>query len=369
MKIALSCPDITQAERDAVNAVMQTYQLALGPKIGELEQLLGGFVGSQYAVAVNSGTSGLHLILRAMDIGRDDEVITTPFSFIASSNCIMFDGGKPVFVDIDPETWNIDPGRIEAAVTSKTKAILAVDVFGQPAEMDPIREVAERRQLRLIEDSCEALGAAYKGRPAGSLGEAGAFGFYPNKQVTTGEGGIIVTDDETIYQRCASMRNQGRDPDAGWLAHARLGFNFRMSEITAALGVAQMRRIEDILANRRRVAGYYLQRLADEKRISMQKVHSDCTISWFVMVVRLSDDYGRADRDRIMAALNAQGIQTSNYFTPIHLQPFYVEQFGCRRGDFPVCEALSDRTIALPFHGLLTEQEVDTVCRSLRALL
>ncbi len=369
MKIALSCPDITQAERDAVNAVMQTYQLALGPKITEFEQLLCRFTGTRYAVAVNSGTSGLHLILRAMNIGAGDEVITTPFSFIASSNCIMFDGGKPVFVDIDPDTWNIDPKRIESAITAKTKAILAVDVFGQPAEMDPIRTVAERHQLRLIEDSCEALGAFYKGRPAGSLGEAGVFGFYPNKQVTTGEGGVIITNDEIIYQRCASMRNQGRDPNAGWLAHARLGFNFRMSEITAALGVAQMQRIEDILANRRRVAGYYLQRLADEKRIRMQKIHPDCTISWFVMVIRLNDDYTRADRDRIMATLNAQGIQTGNYFTPIHLQPFYVEQYGYERGDFPICEALSDRTIALPFHGLLTEKEVDTVCRSLRELL
>ncbi len=369
MEITLSCPDITQAERDAVNAVMQTPTLALGPQMVEFERLVADYVGSRYAVAVNSGTSALHLCLRGMGIGDGDEVITTPFSFIASANCILFERGRPVFADIDPGTWNIDPGRIEAAITDKTRGIVAVDVFGQPADMDSIRQIAERHHLRLLEDSCEALGARYKGRAAGTLGDAGFFGFYPNKQVTTGEGGIMVTDEQELAELAVSMRNQGRDANAGWLAHARLGYNFRLSEVNAALGVAQMKRIKEILANRSRVAEYYQARLADEQRVSMQEIPPECDMSWFVMVVRLNDDYTREDRDRILTSLREKGIQCSNYFTPIHLQPFYVEQFGYKRGDFPICEALSDRTVALPFHGLLTEEQVDTVCREFRSLL
>ncbi|NLX22403.1 MAG: DegT/DnrJ/EryC1/StrS family aminotransferase [Phycisphaerae bacterium] len=369
MEIPLSRPDITQAERDAVNETMQSPQLSLGPRLGEMERLVADFVGAKFAAAVNSGTSGLHLCLKAMGIGSGDEVITTPFSFIASSNCIMFDGGRPVFVDIDPETWNIDPARIAAAVTPRTRGVVAVDVFGLPADMDPIRETAKRHQLRLLEDSCEALGASYKGRSAGLLGEAGVFGFYPNKQVTTGEGGMIVTDDESIYHMVVSLRNQGRDSHGGWLAHARLGYNFRLSEINCALGIAQMRRIDEILANRERVAGYYLHRLRDLPQITMQRIPTNCRISWFVMVVRLRDDYTREDRDRMLEKLRARGIGCNNYFPPIHLQPFYREEFGYGPGDFPVCEALADRTIALPFHGQLTEPEVDIACQTLRELL
>ncbi len=369
MDIPLSRPDLTQAERDAVSAVMATTQLSLGPKLHEFEAIVAGYAGTRYALAVSSGTSGLHLCLRAMGIGAGDEVITTPFSFIASANCILFDGGQPVFVDIDPDTWNIDPTRIPDAITPRTRAILAVDIFGQPADMAPIRELAARHRLRILEDSCEALGATYQGRPAGSLGDAGAFGFYPNKQVTTGEGGMVVTDDEAIYKLVHSMRNQGRDAGMGWLAHARLGYNYRLSDINCALGIAQMKRIDEILANRRRVAGYYLDRLGDEPRVRMQKILPHCRISWFVMVVRLNDDYARADRDAIVHALREKGVGSSNYFPPIHLQPFYVERFGYSRGDFPVCEDLCDRTIALPFHGRLTEAEVDTACREFRSLL
>lgn len=369
MTIPLSCPDITQAERDAVNQVMMGVQLSLGPKLPEFERMLSTYVGTRYAVAVNSGTSGLHLCIRAMGIGAGDEVITTPFSFIASSNCILMEGAKPVFVDVDPRTWNIDPARIEAAITPRTKAILAVDVFGLPADMDAITAIARKHKLRVLEDSCEAIGAKYKGRPAGTLGEAGVFGFYPNKQVTTGEGGMIVTNDETIYSLSASMRNQGRGTSNAWLAHERLGYNFRLSDINCALGIAQMKRIDEILAHRARAAGYYVERLRDEKRVSMQHIPADCRISWFVMVVRLADEYTREDRDGLMHSLREAGIGTNNYFTPIHLQPFYAEQFGWKRGDMPVCEALSDRTIALPFHGLLTEADVDTVCKTFRKLL
>jgi len=368
MEIPLSRPDITEAERAAVLAVLETPHLSLGPKVPEFEQLFREYLGVRHAMAVSNGTCGLDLCLRAMGIGPGDEVITTPFSFIASSNCILFNGARPVFVDIDPDTWNIDPDRIEAAITPRTRAILPVDVFGQPADMDPIRELAGRRGLRVLEDSCEALGATYKGRKAGTLGDAGVFGFYPNKQITTGEGGMVVTDDDDIARLVASMRNQGRD-GMGWLAHARLGFNYRLSDISCALGAAQMRRLEEILAARHRVAGLYQQRLAGEPRVRMQRILETCTISWFVMVVRLDDRYTREDRDRIIDGLRAAGVGCSNYFPPIHLQPFYVEKFGCRRGDLPVCEALTDRTVALPFHGRLTEAEVDRAVSVFRSLL
>lgn len=368
MEISLSRPDITQAERDAVHEVLCTPNLSLGPKVPEFEQLFCQYLGCRYALAVNSGTSGLHLVLRAMGIGAGDEVITTPFSFIATANCILFDGGRPVFVDIDPDTWNIDPARIEAAITPRTKAIIPVDVFGQPADMDPIRQIADKHGLRVLEDSCEALGATYKGRQAGRLGDAGVFGFYPNKQMTTGEGGMIVTNDETIYKLSVAMRNQGRE-GMGWLGHARLGYNYRLSDINCALGIAQLRRLEDILARRRNVAEMYVSRLSADKRIRFQKILPDCRISWFVMVVRLNDDYTSANRDKIIESLRRQGIGSSNYFPPIHLQPFYVQEFGYQRGMLPICEALSDRTIALPFHSQLTEADVDRTCQALFKLL
>lgn len=369
MNIGLSRPDITDAERQAVVAVLETPQLSLGPKLAEFENIFCKYIGTRFAAAVNSGTSGLHLCVRAMGIGHGDEVITTPFTFIASSNCILFEGAKPVFVDVDAQTWNIDVRRISAAITPKARGILPVDVFGLPADMDPIRALATKHHLRVIEDSCEALGATYKGRKAGTLGDVGVFGFYPNKQVTTGEGGMVVTDDETIHKLIVSMRNQGRGEDGAWLGHARLGYNFRLSDINCGLGIAQMNRVDEILANRSRVAGWYLERLHDESRIQLQRIPPECHISWFVMVAKLSDNYTRVDRDRLLERLRAQGIACSNYFTPVHLQPFMVEQFGYRPGDFPVCESLSDRTVALPFHGQLKEAEVACVCQAFRRLL
>jgi perosamine synthetase len=369
MNIGLSRPDITDLERQAVMEVLQTSSLSLGPKLPEFEQIFARYVGRKHAAAVNSGTSALHLCIRAYGIGPGDEVITSPFTFIASANCVRFEGAKTVFADVDPNTWNIDPARLAAAVTPRTKAIVPVDVFGQPADMDPIREVAKRHGLKVIEDSCEALGAEYKGRKAGTLGDVGVFGFYPNKQVTTGEGGMIVTDDADVHRLAVSMRNQGRGDDGGWLAHVRLGYNFRLSEINCALGIAQMKRIDEILANRLRSAGYYDERLRGERRVRFQKVHPSCKTSPFVMCVRLEDDYTREDRDRILEQLREKGIGCNNYFTPVHLQPFYAEDYGHRRGDFPVCEALSDRTIALPFHGQITEAEVDRVCEVFLKLL
>jgi perosamine synthetase len=368
-EISLSAPDITQAEIDAVVAVLRSDRLSLGPRLGEFEQMFRQRFGVKHAVCCSSGTSGLHVCWRALEIGPGDEVITTPFSFIASANSILFDGARPVFVDVDPKTWQIDVNRIEAAITPRTKALLPVDIFGNVPDWDALLPLARRHKLRVLEDSCEAIGATYKGRPAGTLGEAGVFAFYPNKQITTGEGGMIVTNDDRIAFMVRSLCNQGRDPDAGWLAHARLGFNYRMTDFQAALGTVQMRRLDEILTKRARVARMYIDRLADEPRLSVMHVPPHVQISWFVFVVRLSDEYTMAQRDAILAKLRQQGIGCNNYFTPIHLQPFYVERFGHRRGDFPITEALAERTIALPFHNHLTEADADHVVRTLRGLL
>jgi perosamine synthetase len=369
MEIPLARPDVGPPEIDAVTAVLKTPHLSLGPKLPEFEAAFADYCGTKHGVAVNSGTSALHLCLAALDIGPGDEVITTPFSFVASANCILFVGARPVFADIDPDTWNIDPAAVAGAVTDNTKAIVAVDVFGQPADMDPIRAIAAQRNLRVVEDSCEALGAIYKGRRAGSLADVGVFGFYPNKQITTGEGGMIVTDDDSIARIARSLRNQGRGETAAWMAHERMGYNFRLSDINCALGLAQLQRVDEILAGRKRIAEMYLERLSGEDRLRSQRVIGDARISWFVFVVRLADRYSRADRDRILDSLRGRGIGCGNYFTPIHLQPYMVEQFGFKPGDFPRCEALSDRTIALPFHTQLTTEQIDFVCDSLRSLL
>jgi perosamine synthetase len=380
--IHLARPNITRAEIDAVVGVLQTPHLSLGPKLPEFEAAFAKQCGTSDAVACSSGTAGLHMLIRAMGAasrqfadanrqfaGDGDEVITTPFSFVASANCALLEGARIVFVDIDPGTWNIDPRRIESAITTRTKVIIPVDVFGQVADMDPILTIARRHGLRVIEDSCEALGSRYKGRPAGSLGDAGVFGFYPNKQITTGEGGMIVTDDRELARTCRSLRNQGRDDNGGWLMHSRLGYNYRLSDINCALGIVQLARLPEIVEARTRVAAMYRERLAGESRIITQQVLPDVEVSWFVMVVRLADEFSQADRDRILMGLKERGIGCSNYFAPIHLQPFYVKRFGYKPGDFPVCEALASRTIALPFHHELTEQDVDTVCGELRRLL
>jgi len=369
--IPLARPDITQREIDAVVEVLQTPNLSLGPKLPEFERAFAEYCGTRYAVACNSGTSALHMLMIAAGVGPGDEVIVTPFSFIASANCVLFERGTPVFADVDPDTWNIDPKLVEARITDRTKAIIPVDVFGQPADFDPILAAARAggRSIVMIEDSCEATGATYKGKSAGAIADAGVFGFYPNKQLTTGEGGMIVTDRRDWADSARSVRNQGRDAGGGWLAHARLGYNFRISDISCALGIVQLERIDEITAARLRVAEMYFERLAGEPRLIHQKVIDGATVSWFVFVVRLSDEYSREDRDGILTQLRERGVGCSNYFAPIHLQPFYVERFGFKRGDFPVCETLADRTMALPFHAHLTEREIDTVCTTLKSLL
>jgi perosamine synthetase len=368
-EITLSAPDITQREIDAVVNVLRSPHLSLGPKVPEFEGQFTARCGVRHAIACNSGTSGLHLVWKSIGIGPGDEVITTPFSFIASSNSILFNGAKCVFVDIDPHTWQIDAGRIEAAITPKTKALMPVDVFGSCADMQAIGAIAEKHDLWVVEDSCEALGSTYRGRPMGALGDAGVFGFYPNKQLTTGEGGMIVTNDDDVARLCRSYRNQGRDSDAGWLAHARLGYNFRLPDINCAIGVEQMKRLDEIIAKRKRVYGWYQEALADESRVYMQQVLPEVDLHPFVCVVRLADRYTREDRDRILQQLRDKKIGCNNYFTPIHLQPFYREQFGYKPGDFPITEHVSARTIALPFHNHLSKQDIEYVVGYFRSLL
>ena len=371
--IPLSQPDITQKEIDAVVEVLQTPILSIGPKIGEFEMQVARLVNRHHAVAVSSGTAGLHCAMLAAGIGPGDEVITTPFSFVASTNCILYVGAKPVFADINSRTLNLDLAKAQAAVTPKTKAIVMVEAFGHPGGMVEIEQFARRAELTLIEDCCEGFGGTVgigprELRPIGSFGLAGVFAFYPNKQITTGEGGIIVTDDEKFADVCRSLRNQGRE-GMGWLAHQRLGFNYRLSELHAALGIAQLSRLEHILDNRRRVAQLYMERLMTNKFVILPTLDDQTHISWFVFVVRLNEMFEPADRDQIIQSLREAGIGSSNYFPPIHLQPYMIQQFGFKAGDFPICEHIAARTIALPFFSRMTESQVDRVCEEFERIL
>jgi len=369
VQIYLSRPDITEKEIQAVCDVLRTPNIALGPKVEEFERSFTKYIGTRRAVAVNSGTSGLFLCLSALEIGPGDEVITTPFTFISSTTSIMAVGARPVFVDIDPVSLNIDPDGIEQAITEKTKAILPVEIFGNPAGFDKVREIAERNNLPIIEDSCEALGSELNGKKAGTFGTMSVFGFYPNKQITTGEGGMVLTDDDDLAEMCVSLRNQGRGSGAGWLAHERLGYNFRLSDLNCALGIVQLSRIDEIKAKRRQVASWYLEKLADDCRLVLPGEREGCDVSWFVFVVRLAEELTQDDRDRILQQLAVHNIQAGNYFPPVHLQPFIAGQYGYNKGDFPIAESASRRTIALPFYNNLPERQVETVCETLKELL
>jgi perosamine synthetase len=366
--IPLSQPDISQREIDAVVEVLSGSTLSIGPRIEEFERLCAKLAGRQHGIGVSSGTAGLHAAMIAAGVGPGDEVITTPFSFVASANCILYVGATPVFADIDSKTLNMDVEKAAAAITPKTKAIVAVEAFGNPGGMIELEQLAQQHELILIEDACEGFGGQFAKRPIGSFGRAGVFGFYPNKQITTGEGGMIVTDDDTFAALCRSLRNQGRE-GMNWLAHERLGYNYRLSEISAALGVAQINRIDEILVNRRRAAHFYMTRLMTNPNLILPTLQDDTHMSWFVFVVRLSDLYEPSDRDQIIRDMRAEGIGCSNYFPPIHLQPYMMERLGTKPGDFPICEYVSGRTLALPFFNRLTEKQAERVCSTLEEIM
>jgi perosamine synthetase len=368
MNIPLSSPDITEAEIEAVTSVLKTRSLSLGPRLVEFEEAFAAWVGTAHAVAVSSGTAGLHLAVRASGIGPGDEVITTPFSFVASVNAILYERAVPVFIDIDPVALNLDPARLETAITPRTRAILPVHLFGQPAPMTEVLAAARAGGLAVIEDACEAVGTYVGGRHAGALGNAGVFGFYPNKPITTGEGGMIVTDDGRLAALCRSLRNQGRDDDT--FTHARLGYNYRLSELASALGLAQVRRLPSMLARREAVARAYDERLRDCPDLERPPLEvPGGRVGWFAYVVRLRSPRGESDRDRIVAAMRARGIGCQRYFAPLHLQPHVQAIRPHRRGDFPAAESAAARTIALPFFNALTAGQIDEVCATLTSLL
>jgi dTDP-4-amino-4,6-dideoxygalactose transaminase len=384
----MSSPDLTDAERSAVAAVLRTPSLSMGEEILGFEAAFRDYTGLKHAIGVNSGTAGLHLCVRAARIGEGDLVITTPFSFVASANVLLFEHAVPIFVDVDPQTGNIDTELVNQAVAdltqnsraagrwlprkgaaheSRLKAILPVDVFGQPADLDPIRRIARQHDLKVIEDACEALGAEYKGRKAGTLGDTAVFAFYPNKQITTGEGGAIVTDDDQAAKLMFALRNQGRAPGDTWLQHTHLGYNYRLDEMSAALGRVQMGRLEELLAKREKVAGWYNQRLANVPGVQAPQLAPETSrASWFVYVVRFS---GQIDRERVARKLDEAGIPARPYFLPVHLQPYMVEKFGFQPGDYPITEDLGQRGLALPFSGVMSEAQVEIVCQALAEVM
>jgi perosamine synthetase len=368
-RVPLSSPDISKADIAAVVKVLKSARLSLGPRLAEFEQAFARYMGMKHAVAVNSGTSALHLVVRAAGLGPGAEMITSPFTFVATANCALFEGARPVFVDIDAATWNMDVAKMEAAITRRTRLLMPVHIFGRPMPMDRVMRIARRHRLPVVEDACEALGATYRGRLAGTFGLASTFAFYPNKQMTTGEGGMIVTGDDQVALLCRSMRNQGRDPGAGWLAHARLGYNYRLSDIHCALGITQLARLERFIAARERVARRYIKRLSQVEELVMPAPYREGRISWFVFVVRLADRFTQKDRDAVVAYLLSRGIGTNNYFSPVHLQNFYRRQFGYKPGDFPVTEKIAARTLALPFHNRLSAADQDLVVETLKSAI
>jgi len=363
LKLPMAMPDITAEEIQTVVRVMQSRNLSIGSQTLVFEKLVAAEAKAAHAVAVINGTAALHLCMVAADIRPGDEVITSPFSFVASANCILYERAKPVFVDIDPVALNIAPEKIEAAITERTRAIIAVHIFGQPADMDPILEIADRYNLLVIEDACEAIDAEYKGRRVGALGKAGTFAFYPNKQMTTGEGAALVTNDEAWANLFRSLRNQGRDQFDSWLNHSRLGYNYRMSELNAAVGVVQIRRLNELLRKREAVAREYNKILSSLEDVTPLTIAPTTTrMSWFVYVVRLSP---KINRNRLITLLTGLGVPTRPYFTPIHLQQFYRKQFGFKPGDFPEAEAAGESIIALPFHANMKKEEIEVVYKAL----
>jgi len=361
MQVPLSQPSINQDDIDAVLAVMKTPTLSIGPQVRAFEEAVAAYTGVAEAVAVNSGTSGLHVCLAASGVESGDEVITSPFSFVASANCAIYQGATPIFADIDPDTLNIDPAQIEAKITDRTRAIIPVDVFGQPCDIEAIGAIARQHDLTIVQDACEAIGAERNGQRVGSHPDvkAAVFAFYPNKQMTTGEGGIVVTDDPEYARVLRSLSNQGRGDAGTWMNHVRLGYNYRLDEMSAALGRTQIARLDDILDRRAQVAAWYTERFATVDAVTVPFVAPETTrMSWFVYVIRLDP---RVDRTQLIARLDADGVPSRPYFVPIHLQPYYRERYGFKPGDFPVTEAVTQTTLAIPFFSDMSLDQVEYV--------
>jgi perosamine synthetase len=366
--IPLARPVLGEAEEQAVLEVLRSGILSLGPRLAAFEQAFAEQVNSPLASAVSSGTAGLHLALRAVGVEPGDEVVTSPFSFVASANAALYEGARPVFADIDPLTLNLDPQAAAVAVTERTRALLPVHIFGYPADMPAFETLARARGLALVEDACEALGAVHAdGTPVGGRGHPAVFGFYANKQLTTGEGGMIALADPLLKERVDSERNQGRAPDMGWLDHDRLGFNYRLSDIACALGLAQLERLAEMLTARAELAGSYREALAEIEGLELPCADRGGTRrGWFVFVVQLPRG---VDRDGVVHALAAAGVQSKPYLPAIHLMSFYRERFGHRPGQFPVCEDVAARSLALPFFPGMSEGEVARVAAALSEAL
>ena len=366
-EIPLSAPYVDEREEELVLDVLRAGRLSLGPMLDRFERALAERVEAPFVAAVSSGTAGLHLAVRIAGVGAGDEVVTTPFSFVASANCILYEGATPVFADVDATTLNLDADAVEAAITPRTRAILPVDIFGYPAELDELRAIADRHGLAIVEDACQALGAEYRGRPVGSHGHPAVFAFYPNKQMTTGEGGAVAVGSEEDWALLKSLSNQGRSDSGEWLAHARLGYNYRLDELSAALGVAQLEKLDHLLAMRAEVASRYDELLESVDGVeTLRADDEDHVRSWFVYVVLLARGI---DRDAVIERLAAGGVASKAYLPSIHLQPYYRERFGYAEGMLPAAEATSARALALPFHTRLPLEDQETVVEALRAAM
>jgi perosamine synthetase len=364
-RIPLSKPYVDEREEELVLEVLRSGRLSLGPTIERFEELFAERVEAPYAAAVTSGTAGLHLLAHIAGIAPGDEVITSPISFVATANCFIFEGGTPVFADVDARTLNLDPAAVEAAVTERTKAIVAVDMFGYPCELDELRAIADRHGLALIDDSCEALGSRYRGRPVGSHGVSAVFGFYPNKQITTGEGGVVTTHSEHEYELLKSLRNQGRSYESRWFHHVRLGFNYRFTDLQAAVGIAQLEKLDRILELRSAAAARYDALLADVGGVEPPTADdADHVRSWFVYVVRLAPG---TDREAFTERLAAEGIEAGHYVPCVHLQPYMRERYGFAEGLCPVAEDAASRSLALPFFPQIEAEDQERVVDALRS--
>lgn len=357
----LAKPHIAEREKELVLEVLNSGRLSLGPKYQEFEKGFAKKMGVKYACSVSNGTTGLHLSMIAAGIGPGDEVITSPFSFIASSNAILYVGGTPVFVDVDPITFNMDPARIEEKITKKTKAILVVHIFGQPADMTAIVKIAKKHKLKIIEDACESICAKHKGKMVGTFGESAVFAFYPNKQMTTGEGGMIITNNKKVYDICCSLRNQGRAGSMQWLDHKYLGYNYRLDEMSAALGIAQLEKLDFLIHEREKIAQLYTKHFsAYPELVQTPRTAPGNTNTWFVYTILIK---ANTKRDRVVAGLHTMNIDTKPYLPSIHLFGFYRKKFGYKVGDFPISESVSNTSIALPFYIGLKEEDIRYICK------